>query len=202
MIDLENPRFTLVGGALCLDFCNTVASRQTGGSFERLADTPALAAFAVQTGLCSKAGAQHMFEAIANRKGVLKRAIALREALYRIMRSFGGALPIPDDDLELLRSEYLHGSAAATLRLSKGDHLVWHWRADAPDAAMLFGHIAHSAVELLHSARCERIKHCPRPDCGFLFHDTSKAGRRRWCEMELCGNRAKQERLQKRRRTG
>ncbi|TIU06903.1 MAG: CGNR zinc finger domain-containing protein, partial [Mesorhizobium sp.] len=30
---------------------------------------------------------------------------------------------------------------------------------------------------------------CPR--CGWLFLDTSRGGKRRWCSMRTCGNREK-----------
>ena len=35
----------------------------------------------------------------------------------------------------------------------------------------------------------DRVKACPGDDCGWLFLDRS--GRRRWCSMDSCGNRAK-----------
>jgi predicted RNA-binding Zn ribbon-like protein len=34
-----------------------------------------------------------------------------------------------------------------------------------------------------------------------LFFDTTKNKSRRWCEMEVCGNRAKQKRFSERTRT-
>ncbi|MBV8794030.1 MAG: CGNR zinc finger domain-containing protein, partial [Hyphomicrobiales bacterium] len=45
-----------------------------------------------------------------------------------------------------------------------------------------------------------RIRECGGHACGWLFYDRSKNNRRRWCEMEICGNRAKQRRLAARRR--
>jgi predicted RNA-binding Zn ribbon-like protein len=36
-----------------------------------------------------------------------------------------------------------------------------------------------------------RIRRCAGPTCGLLFLDVSKSGRRRWCDMAICGNRAK-----------
>lgn len=36
-----------------------------------------------------------------------------------------------------------------------------------------------------------RIRTCARPECVLMFLDTSKSGRRRWCDMTTCGNRAK-----------
>ena len=38
------------------------------------------------------------------------------------------------------------------------------------------------------------VKVCPGADCGRLFIDETKNGRRKWCSMESCGNRAKASR--------
>ncbi len=39
-----------------------------------------------------------------------------------------------------------------------------------------------------------RVRICPGPGCGLAFVDTTRAGRRTWCSMARCGNRAKQAR--------
>lgn len=55
--------------------------------------------------------------------------------------------------------------------------------------------IAASAVALIGDPReLKRIKLCPGNDCGWLFLDETKNGRRKWCMMETCGNRAKASR--------
>lgn len=51
-----------------------------------------------------------------------------------------------------------------------------------------------AATELATSPALERVRSCPGEDCGWLFLDTSKAGRRRWCSMAICGNRLKTKR--------
>jgi predicted RNA-binding Zn ribbon-like protein len=37
----------------------------------------------------------------------------------------------------------------------------------------------------------ERIKTCASDTCDWIFYDTSRTSRRRWCDMSTCGNRAK-----------
>jgi predicted RNA-binding Zn ribbon-like protein len=37
----------------------------------------------------------------------------------------------------------------------------------------------------------ERLRVCDDEECRWVFNDTSRSGRRRWCEMSTCGNRAK-----------
>ena len=41
----------------------------------------------------------------------------------------------------------------------------------------------------------DRLRICHGPNCSWLFIDSSKAGRRRWCDMGVCGNDAKSRRF-------
>ncbi len=49
------------------------------------------------------------------------------------------------------------------------------------------------ALDLLED-KPDRVRSCDHDLCTVWFVDTSKAGRRRWCSMERCGNRAKARR--------
>ena len=55
----------------------------------------------------------------------------------------------------------------------------------------LLGVLAHAAADLLESAPAGRVRRCAGRGCVLLFLDVSKSGRRRWCSMAGCGNRAK-----------
>lgn len=37
----------------------------------------------------------------------------------------------------------------------------------------------------------DRLKICPAADCAWAFYDASRNRSRRWCSMEVCGNRSK-----------
>lgn len=50
-------------------------------------------------------------------------------------------------------------------------------------------------------ARPERVRHCGNPQCVLWFLDVSKNGSRRWCSMDVCGNRAKVGRFNQRQKT-
>lgn len=55
--------------------------------------------------------------------------------------------------------------------------------------------IAASALSILADPReLARVKLCPGHDCGWLFLDETRNARRKWCLMEVCGNRAKSNR--------
>ncbi len=62
------------------------------------------------------------------------------------------------------------------------------------------GLITLSALSILSDPKeMGRIKTCPGKDCGWMFLDETKNARRKWCAMELCGNRAKASRNYERR---
>ena len=57
------------------------------------------------------------------------------------------------------------------------------------EPADLFAALAHSAAALFVTGNRKRVRKCA--NCILHFHDTSKKGTRRWCSMQLCGNRFK-----------
>ncbi|MGB6792588.1 MAG: CGNR zinc finger domain-containing protein [Pseudolabrys sp.] len=54
---------------------------------------------------------------------------------------------------------------------------------------------AHRMVEHVLPLPMDRLRICQGPNCSWLFIDRSKAGRRRWCDMAVCGNAAKSRRF-------
>ncbi|HYM83599.1 MAG TPA: CGNR zinc finger domain-containing protein [Candidatus Dormibacteraeota bacterium] len=62
--------------------------------------------------------------------------------------------------------------------------------------------VASPIADLLADGRPERLHVCDNDQCRWVFYDTSPTGRRRWCDMGSCGNRAKAARHRARRRAG
>ncbi|MBB6447989.1 CGNR zinc finger domain-containing protein [Bacillus benzoevorans] len=56
--------------------------------------------------------------------------------------------------------------------------------------------IALDALNLYATGELGTMKRCANPDCVLLFMDSS--GRRKWCSMQICGNRKKVARFQNR----
>jgi predicted RNA-binding Zn ribbon-like protein len=56
------------------------------------------------------------------------------------------------------------------------------------------GLIARDAAEMLGTAQRERLRVCASATCSASFYDRSRAGVRRWCSMDACGNSAKARR--------
>lgn len=72
-----------------------------------------------------------------------------------------------------------------------------HGRSEVGDAVAA---LAAPIVAELASGRPDRFRTCANDTCGWSFYDASPTGRRRWCDMKTCGNRAKAARHRERAR--
>jgi predicted RNA-binding Zn ribbon-like protein len=206
----------LIGGRLCLDFVNSVGGRAPDPSRRRndptartvrddkLHDYFDLLAWSRRTGLLAEPEAQTLVrQARRDRKEgavVFRRAIALREAIYRVCTAAIAAQQPPASDLDLLNQEL--SVAHGRLRLAAGkENLVWEWTETKQALDRMLWLIADSAAELLTAGDLSRLKQCLGDGCGWLFEDTSKNRRRQWCDMQDCGNLAKVRRFRSRLRS-
>ena len=72
-----------------------------------------------------------------------------------------------------------------------------HGRSEVADALAA---LASPIVAELASGRPDRFRTCANDTCRWSFYDASPTGRRRWCDMKTCGNRAKAARHRERAR--
>lgn len=164
-----------VSGNLALNFIGTVQERRSA-AVNRLRTPADLGAWTVAGGLldtppdCTRDD--------------LARATELREAAYRMTLAVMHGEPLPDADRRLVNNTARGALPEVTLR---PDGRLHH--TGTIDSALAA--IARSAIELCGGPDRNRIKECGREECTRLYIDTSRGGSRRWCEMGVCGNRAK-----------
>jgi predicted RNA-binding Zn ribbon-like protein len=171
--DLPDDRdgFRFRGGHPALDLAATLAGRLKGDPRELL-ETPAdLDRWLVSSGLAAR-------RPNASAEDV-KLARALREAIYGVASGKTSRAA-----RETLNSVAALPAARPQLTASGG--LVREG-----GAKDLLAAVARGAVELFGSAERERIRQCEGDGCALVFLDLSRSGRRRWCSMAGCGNRAK-----------
>ncbi len=195
------PGLTLVGGRIALDFANTKNNRLADEPGERLAGYAGVLAWAELAEILSRAEAERLaalaLSEPAEAERVFRRAIELREAIYRIFSSLAAQGTPAGADLDLLNREM--AEAMGHLRVAKAPTgFTWDWGGEGLDRVLW--PLARDAGELLVSADWERVGECADEVCGWLFLDTSKSGRRRWCDMRDCGNRNKVRRHRERTR--
>ena len=191
---VTKPKFKFVGGSLCLDFVNTVGGWEgTSILREKFSGIGDLQEWSRAAGILNAAEAAARNLRGARAGAFLKRALTLRRAIYGIARSLmAGSVPA-DGDLDVLNREI--AGAAARCRLAFADgKLVRTWHGANPLDRSLWT-VAESASVLFTSPEAAAIRQCPGDECGWLFLDTSRNLSRRWCEMRICGNRAKVRRF-------
>jgi predicted RNA-binding Zn ribbon-like protein len=182
----------LWGGALCLDFANSVDWDEAGEHVapdrtDVLASPDELVRWAARLGLPPVATAGG---------GELRETRALRDALHRLFSAIAAGETVASDDLARLERSAAVATRAGRLAPHDG---AWRltWPAEEP-AAVRFA-VALDALRLLDDdQRLARVARCPGRHCGWLFLNTS--GRRRWCSMSACGSREKMRRMYERRR--
>ncbi|MGW4898166.1 CGNR zinc finger domain-containing protein [Kitasatospora sp. NPDC004240] len=172
--DPRDPR-PLIGEPLALDLLNT---RWTGTPVnDLLTGTDGLAVWLSSAGLAARAPAT---------EAALAAVLEAREAVGAVVRALEeGGVPGADERAALnallghgrLRREL--GPAGRTDHVEPDDP---RWLAPWLVADDLLGLLEQGA---------HRIKRCAGHGCILHFFDTSQNGRRRWCSMAGCGNRAK-----------
>lgn len=199
----------LVGGQLCLDFVNTVDGR---GSYsprrsnvlgDKLQDYSDLVEWSRHVGIITVVESRRLVQegrrkAIEAAK-VFRRAIALREALYRLFQSMLTERVPRTIDLDTLNDELQCARSHEKLARA-GDGFTWEWAGPAVALDRMLWPIAHSGAEYLTDGDLSRLRECGGEKCGWLFEDTSKNRSRQWCHMQDCGNLEKVRRFRARQR--
>ena len=186
----------LLGGRLCLDFCNTVEravlkhdmllNNKYAGLMawcqEAEVITPALKDHYLAWAAASPQAAQTLFE----------RAMELREAIFQVGLASIKQDAISPEALAILNSWTQQAMSARVLSPSSSGRLAWQWRDETAPEKPLW-EVTLSAVDVLLNEDLNRLRQCP--GCGWLFYDQTKNNTRTWCDMRFCGNRAKNKRF-------
>jgi len=200
--DLEGKAFELSGGALCLDFVNTLGDRPRR-SQEGLRSYGDLLLWALEAKVVTVADGRRLLRqarrAPREAEAVLARAVVLRECLYDTIAPIAAGSEPPPDAVARLRVHVTQ--LLSRLRLApRARGLEWRLLPEPGALDAMLPPVVRSALELLTGSESERVRECGSPVCSWLFVDRSRTHRRRWCDMKVCGNRAKARRYYARRR--
>jgi predicted RNA-binding Zn ribbon-like protein len=191
----------LVGGALAFDLTNTSSGRGGPKWLEHLQTAADVVDWARHAKILTARDASKLHQSIAADRRLAARLLSgmleLRELIHAVGVGMAATARAPPKHMDALVRIHAACLSAAHL-IPTASTFVWVWAAvDSPVEAIL-GPVVLSALSVLTGSDLSRIKRCPGDHCGWLFFDTTKNKRRRWCEMEVCGNRAKQKRRRRR----
>jgi predicted RNA-binding Zn ribbon-like protein len=124
------------------------------------------------------------------------RAITVREALAAVLAAALEHRQPPPEDMKRFNAAL--GESGGHLRLSgsKGQFRM-NWDSNSSFDRVLWP-VVRSAADLVTSTDLERLRICEGAGCGWLFLDATRNRSRRWCNMAVCGNRAKVKRFYER----
>lgn len=192
----------LIGGRLCLDFVNTIGNRRAGpAATDHLQRFDDLILWAGRANVLSVDDAKVLHQLRARRPNVagdtLDRAKRLREAIYQAMDAMMNRRQVSESALATL-NQFVAELLAASRVAPAGSRYELAVAPDAPAIDRLLWPIVQSTIAVLTTDDPDRLRECAGHPCGWLFYDTSRGGRRRWCDMADCGNTAKVRRFRAR----
>jgi predicted RNA-binding Zn ribbon-like protein len=123
-------------------------------------------------------------------RATLRAARALRSALRNAVQRVARIGRVPSTLAGVLGNELREPRLATEVVPSHGRLKTRpHWILEKPSDLLV--PVAHSAATFFATADYSAIRKCEDPKCILFFYDTSKNHSRRWCSMDMCGNRAK-----------
>lgn len=193
--------FLFVGNQLALDFLNTKPILESEAR-ELLPNAAALERWLIASGIVTTRKSRALLRAWRDsRQGeaVVQKLIAFRERLRAaVLRLEVGSLP---GDAFLAEMDMLLKKHPQRTSLSKkGSKVVLDVFFEAQKPEDVWAPIVAATAELLSEVKPSRIRKCESDSCIVHFYDTSKKGSRRWCSMNICGNKLKVAAYQRRRR--
>jgi predicted RNA-binding Zn ribbon-like protein len=198
--------FLFVANRPILDLLNTKPVL-AGEPTELLPDVQALERWLIASGVVTSArskGALRNWRGSRRAKAFLDELIGFRERLREaVLRVEAGSAP-SDEFLEEVNARLLEYPLRSCLRKRESGQrnggIVREVLFDPLEPADLWAWIADGVAELLSEVERSRLRKCEA--CVVHFVDTSKKGSRRWCSMNLCGNKHKVASYQRRKRKG
>jgi predicted RNA-binding Zn ribbon-like protein len=198
-------RFEFIGGALCLDFANTIHDSQAEDNEDELRAISDLLQWAREAGILSSAD----YDRLAARYGRypreaavdLEKARATRDLLLSIFAGIAKRRSVSPQRLLELNSALAEMPALLRVR-KRTERIETEWTSATDGIPRILFAVLNSAADLLASERSGQIRECDSADCTWLFVDESRNHSRRWCEMRACGNRMKARRHYQRSRVG
>lgn len=176
--------FYFVADELSLDFSNTLIGSPTAITNTDFLENPKR--------LHDWYISANLMTANDSRESAFKSALELRSTLHEMYRNLQGNNSIANTTLEKFNGFLEQRRERLQIR-SEGISFVLECLIEnQPDPVF---QIAESAAYFLANLERNRLKKCSNPNCNFLFYDRSKNNSRRWCDMQTCGNRAKQTRF-------
>lgn len=182
LVSSGGKTFRFDPGALCLELVTTGGP----GEFARFEVLHAPADLVVWAGRSRLSDRLELGLELAVTEGELVRTRELRDTLFQLAADRAHGRPLQPSHLDAVNAAAAEPPLAP--RIVPDGTRAW---APGATGTQLLSTVARDAIDLFTGPYADRVRECGSDNCSLLFVDTSRPGRRRWCAMEHCGNRAK-----------
>jgi predicted RNA-binding Zn ribbon-like protein len=190
----------VAGLGVCLDFINTLELDGTDGVPDD--HIPTVDAAIGWFGARSLAHETALRQQADGDPGAwLARVGHTRGALREIWDATVEGRSVDPAAVELVNDTLRHATPPE-LRPTVAGIAVSHRHEEGDPLGEALARVAEALAEALADGDTSRFRICANDACRWVFEDTSRGGRRRWCDMQSCGNRAKVRRFRSRQREG
>lgn len=193
-IDVSN--MSVCGGILCLDFINTVGEWIPAPTKEYITDYAALIQWTKRMDILSAKDFRAYESAVRKlepqqQTATLKYFRQVRQCMFEVMSELARKKKAAGP-FEQLADHIRQSNRHLVYRKDAGGKVSTGFDAQQPALIPVWHALQSAASLLLDASQWNRVRSCP--SCGWLFLDSSKGGKRKWCDMTLCGSREKSSR--------
>ena len=186
----------LDGGCPVFDFTNTISNRNDPDYFDYLTKYEHFVEWINKTKLLPKGKMDAIvaFSKSHTRKSAdtLRQIIEVREVVFKLFSSLAQQQKADRETVDALNgffSEALSNMRVEVGRKEVATSFIVSEKTILKEPLYI---LVKNAFDILSTQSFDRIKECPT--CQWLFLDTTKNGKRRWCSMQVCGSNDKARR--------
>ena len=184
--------FFFIGNHPALDLANTLVATKEG-PLDLLSDFSSLCTWMAEAKLMGANEATSIAKKWTLDRGeqFLTQVKSYRSRIKGLVAELRSTEQVPASFIE--ETNRLMRSANAVLQIkplrTKAYARSWPLDWEKPDSVL--GLIAETGLQLACDCDLSLVRKCENPQCVLTFYDTTKNHQRRWCIMEVCGNRHK-----------
>jgi predicted RNA-binding Zn ribbon-like protein len=186
----------LDGGCPAFDFANTISNRNDPDYFDYLPRYDDFIQWIEKIELLPKGkiNAITTFSKSHTRKSAetLQQVIEAREVIFKLFSSLAQHQKADTETLDVFNNFLSEALSTIRVEIGRTEIATSFTVSDKTILKEPLYLLIKNAFDILSTQSFERIKACPT--CKWLFLDTTKNGKRRWCNMQVCGSNDKARR--------
>ncbi len=188
----KKSHFFFIGNHPALDLANTLVATKEG-PLDLLSDFSSLCSWMAQAKLMSANEAASIAKKWTLEQGeqFLTQVKSYRAGIKGLVAELQSTDQVPTSFIEETNRLMRCANAVLQIKPLRAKACARSWPLDWEKPDSVLGLIAETGVHLVSDCDLSLVRKCENPQCVLTFYDTTKNHQRRWCTMEVCGNRHK-----------